>query len=210
MKSDKVRLSVNQSISLIDLRFIRSPTAALNCSDSQLVSRSLRHHLWTCLRRSGSVSRWQRRTMHCYLRRMFSKDSESSFNTHLISHWKGRHRGEAVLRGFKQPPLLKRYSSVVLCVRDVSRYFVTLCNVYYERTAALPLHRDSLYSSNVMFYVIYHLIPSVYDSTISLSFNLCWLCFNLKLILTIVFVCTKICLLLSTAPRGALNNVLIA
>ncbi len=110
---------------------------------------------------------------HCYLRRMFSKDSESSFNTtHLISHWKG-HRGEALLRGFKQPPLLKRYSSVVLCVRDFSRYFVTLCNVYYERTAALPLHRDSLYSSNVAFYVKYHLIPSVYDSTISLSFNLC-------------------------------------
>ncbi len=33
----------------------------------------------------------------------------SSFNTtNLISHLKGRHRGEAVLRDFKQPPLLKR------------------------------------------------------------------------------------------------------
>ncbi len=29
----------------------------------EVVSRSLRHHLWSCLRRSGSVSRWQRRTM---------------------------------------------------------------------------------------------------------------------------------------------------
>ncbi len=33
----------------------------------------------------------------------------SSFNTaHLISHLKGRHRGEAILRDFKQPPLLER------------------------------------------------------------------------------------------------------
>ncbi len=58
-RSDKVRLLVNQSISLIYLRFICFPSA----SNSQLVSRSLRHHLWTCLRRAGSFSRWQRRTM---------------------------------------------------------------------------------------------------------------------------------------------------
>ncbi len=33
----------------------------------------------------------------------------SSFNTiNLISHLKGHHRGEAVLRDFKQPPLLER------------------------------------------------------------------------------------------------------
>ncbi len=33
----------------------------------------------------------------------------SSFNTtNLISHLKGRHRGETVLRDFKQPPLLER------------------------------------------------------------------------------------------------------
>ncbi len=32
-----------------------------------------------------------------------------SFNTtNLISHLKGHHRGEAVLRDFKQPPLLER------------------------------------------------------------------------------------------------------
>ncbi len=68
-----------------------------------------------------------------------------------------------------------------------------------------------------MVYVIYQLIPSVYDSTVSLSFNLCWLCFKLKLILTIVFICTNICLLLATAPQVALrlniceeNNVIIA
>ncbi len=45
---------------------------------------------------------------------MFSKDSErrkkkaSSFNTtNLILHLKGRHCGKAVLRDFKQPPLLE-------------------------------------------------------------------------------------------------------
>ncbi len=38
-RSDKVRLPVNQSISLIYLRFIRFPSAS-DCSDSQLVSRS--------------------------------------------------------------------------------------------------------------------------------------------------------------------------
>ncbi len=33
----------------------------------------------------------------------------SSFNTtNLISHLKGHHRGEAVLRDFKQPSLLER------------------------------------------------------------------------------------------------------
>ncbi len=79
----------------------------------ELVSLSLRHPLWTCLRRSGSVSRGRGGQCHCYLRRMFSKDSErkkvSSFNTtHLISHLKGRHRGKAVLRDFKQPLLLER------------------------------------------------------------------------------------------------------
>ncbi len=45
---DKVRLLVNQLISLIY---------------PLIVARSLRHHLWKCLHRSGSVSRWQRRTM---------------------------------------------------------------------------------------------------------------------------------------------------
>ncbi len=74
---------------------------------------------------------------HCYLQRMFSKDSErrkkaSSFNTaNLISHLKGRRRGEAVLRDFKQPPLLERqwYSNVILRVRNFNCYFVAFyCN----------------------------------------------------------------------------------
>ncbi len=52
-RSDKVCLLVNQSLSLIHpLSECKWP--ALNRSDSQLVSRSLRHHLWSCLHRSGS------------------------------------------------------------------------------------------------------------------------------------------------------------
>ncbi len=68
-RSDKVWLleiiQINQSIRFIwdSSAFREQVTAALNCSDSQLVSHSLHHHLWTCLRRSGSFSRWQRRTM---------------------------------------------------------------------------------------------------------------------------------------------------
>ncbi len=125
---------------------------------------------------------------HCYLRRMFYKDSERStctracltapdfstngafplhgtawygsvrftfggfstgycactwyfFSTTLVPpNMKGRHRGEAILRNGNGIPA--SYCAFV----TVSRYFVTLCNVYYERTAAWPLHRDSLYS----------------------------------------------------------------
>ncbi len=73
---DKLRMPVNQSISLIYLRFIRLPTADLNCSDSQLELRSLRHHLWTCLHRSGGFSRWQRRTMPLLFAMQVSKDFE--------------------------------------------------------------------------------------------------------------------------------------
>ncbi len=63
-RSDKVRLLVNQSISLIYLRFILFPSASdCNFKLQWLVSRSLHHHLWTCLCRSRSFSRWQRRTM---------------------------------------------------------------------------------------------------------------------------------------------------
>ncbi len=74
-RSDKVRLLVNQSISLIFIwdssTFRLQVTAALNCSDSQFVSRSL------LLRWSWSFSLWQRRTMHCYLQRMFSNYSKT-------------------------------------------------------------------------------------------------------------------------------------
>ncbi len=110
----------------------------------EVVSRSLRHHLWSCLRRwkwclahyviicDQVFTVWKcfsliviicdhvfaglevflggrGRQCYCYLRRMFSKDSErrkkaSRFNTtNLISPWKVVI--EAVLRDFKQPPL---------------------------------------------------------------------------------------------------------
>ncbi len=68
----------------------------------------------------------------CSARILRGGKKASSFNTtNLISHLKGRHRGEAVLRDFKQPPLLERqwYSNVILLVRDFNCYFVAFyCN----------------------------------------------------------------------------------
>ncbi len=44
----------------------------------------------------------------CSARILRGGKKASSFNTaNLIPHLKGRHRGEAVLRDFKQPPLLE-------------------------------------------------------------------------------------------------------
>ncbi len=56
---------------------------ALNRSDSQLVSRSLRHHLWSCLHRSGSVSRSLRHHLWSCLRR--SGSVSRSLRHHLWS-----------------------------------------------------------------------------------------------------------------------------
>ncbi len=92
-RSDKLRLLINQSINQSDLSEIHPLS---ECNDSQLVSHSFHHHLWTCLCQSGSFSA-----------RITRGKKASSFNTtNLISHLKGRHRGEAVLKDFKQPPLL--------------------------------------------------------------------------------------------------------
>ncbi len=49
----------------------------------------------------------------CSARILRGGKKASSFNTtNLISHLKGRHRGEAVLRDFKQPPLLATYNAL--------------------------------------------------------------------------------------------------
>ncbi len=72
---------------------------------------------------------------------------------------------------------------------------------------------------SVLCYIPFNSISIRFISlSIPLVFHLiCVDCFKLKLILTIVFVCTKICLLLATAPQVALrlkiseeNNVIIA
>ncbi len=45
----------------------------------------------------------------CSARTLRGGKKASSFNTtNLISHLKGRHHGEAILRDFKQPPLWER------------------------------------------------------------------------------------------------------
>ncbi len=80
MKSDKVRLLVNQSISRIYLRFMRFPTAAINCSESQLVSPHyviICEHVFAGLEVFLSARGGQG---HCYSQRMFSKDSERRKN----------------------------------------------------------------------------------------------------------------------------------
>ncbi len=86
-RSDKVRLPVNQSISLIYLRFIRFPSAS-DCSDSQLVSRSSFVNMSSPVWKFFSVA--EEGQCHCYLQRMLSKDSErrrknaSSFNKKIL------------------------------------------------------------------------------------------------------------------------------
>ncbi len=64
-RPDKVRLLRNQSVWFIWEIHPLSDTKwpGLNFSDSQLVSCSLLHRSWTCLRGSASFSLWQRRTM---------------------------------------------------------------------------------------------------------------------------------------------------
>ncbi len=70
------------------------------------------------------------------------KKKASSFNTtNLISHLKGRHRGKAVLRDFKQPPHCWNGNgiSTSYCIFATSAA-TSWCSVtvYYRRTAALP------------------------------------------------------------------------
>ncbi len=89
-------------------------TSALNCSVSQLVA------LITSSFLNMSSPVWKFFSVAeednaiaicnaCSARIPKGGKKTSSFNTtNLISHLKGHHRGEAVLRDFKQPPLLER------------------------------------------------------------------------------------------------------
>ncbi len=89
-------------------------TAALNCSDSQLVtfitssSVNMSSPVWKCF----SVTEEDNAiaiSNACSARIPRGGKKATSFNTtNLISHLKGCHPGEAVLRDFKQPPLLER------------------------------------------------------------------------------------------------------
>ncbi len=72
----------------------------------------------------------------CSARILRGGKKASSFNTtNLISRLKGRHCGEAVLRDFKQPPLLERqwYSNVILHVRVFNCYFVAFYCRHVQR-----------------------------------------------------------------------------
>jgi len=135
-RADKVRFLVNQSISLIYLRFIRFPSASDRRFKLQWLSACVAlitsWTSWTCLCRSGSFSRGQ---FYCYSQRMFSKDFErrkkaSSFNTANL-----RYHGEAALRDFKQPPLLER--SYCTFVTSAATSWHCTVTVYYGKTAAL-------------------------------------------------------------------------
>ncbi len=71
----------------------------------------------------------------------------------LISHLKGRHRGEAVLRDFKQPSLLEWqwYSNVILRVRDFNCYFVAFyCNRLLRENSCGTHHFSSLNPQKLM------------------------------------------------------------
>ncbi len=117
-RSDKVRLLVNQSISLIYLRFIRFPSASDCCFKLQWLSACVTLIMSSFVNMSSPV--WKFFSVAeednaiaicntCSARIPRGGKRVSSFNTtNRISHLKGHHRGEAVLRDFKQPPLLER------------------------------------------------------------------------------------------------------
>ncbi len=84
--------------------------------------------------------------MPLLLQRMFSKDSERRkkgikfITQQILYHLKG-HRGEAVLRDFKQPPLLEWqwHSNIILrFATSTATSWRSAVTVYYRRTAALP------------------------------------------------------------------------
>ncbi len=55
-----------------------------------------------------------------YVQQGFSEEEKRHqvLTTNLISHLKGRHRGEAVLRDFKQPPL---FGTAMVFQRHIAR-----------------------------------------------------------------------------------------
>ncbi len=151
------------------------------------------------------------RQCYCYLQRMFSKDSErrkkaSRFNTtSLIYRLKGRHR--SCIKGLSAASTVNGNITTSYCA------FTTLAGTSWR---SVTVYYGEQLRYNVTAYVV-KMLHFMYQYTIlPLVFHLiCVDYFKLKLILTIV--CTKICLLLETAPRVALrlkiceeNNVIIA
>ncbi len=117
-RSEKVCLLVNQSISLIYLKFIHFPSAS-DCSfklqwlsacvalitSSFVNMSSLVWKFFSVAEENNGIAICNA----CSARIPREGKKQSSFNTtNLISHLKGHHPGEAVLREFKQPPLLER------------------------------------------------------------------------------------------------------
>ncbi len=117
-RSDKVRLLVNQSISLIYLRFISFPSASDCRFKLQWLSACVALITSSFVNMSSPV--WKFFSVAeednaiaicnaCSARIPRGGKNASSFNsTNLISHLIGHHRGESVLRDFKKPPLLER------------------------------------------------------------------------------------------------------
>ncbi len=96
----------------------------------------------------------------CSARILRGGKKASSFNTtNLISHLKGRHRGEAVLRDFKWPPLLERqwYSNIILRVRDFNCYFVAFyCNRLLWENSCFAYIRSCCLKSLYNFLILMH------------------------------------------------------
>ncbi len=102
MKSDKVRLLVKQSVWFIwdSSAFRLQVTAALNCSDSQLVTLITSSFVNVCSGLEVFLVAEEHNAIAicnaCSARIPRGGKKASSFNTtNLISHLKGYHRGEA-------------------------------------------------------------------------------------------------------------------
>lgn len=152
-RSDKVRLLVNQSISLIYLRFIRFPSASDYSFKLQWLSACVA--LITSSSVNMSLPVWKFFLVAeednaiaicnaCSARIPRGGKKVSSFNTtNLISHLKSRHRGEAVLRENIIRDFKQRHSNVILRVRDFSCYFVAFCNRLLRSRFSIPSTQSS-------------------------------------------------------------------
>ncbi len=155
-RSDKVACWwINQSVSLIYLRFICFPSASACVALIPSSSVNMSSPVWkffSVAEEDNAIAICNA----CSARILRGGKKASSFNTtNLISHLKGRHRGEAVLRDFKQPPLLKRqrHSNVISRVRDFNCYFVAFyCNRLLRENSCFACIRScclkSLYTSS--------------------------------------------------------------
>ncbi len=112
-RSDIVRLLVNQSISLICLRSVRFPSASYCSFKLQWHSACVALITSSFVNMSSPVWKFfsvveeDNAIAICNACSEKRNPCRTTTTTNRISHLKGRHHGEAVLRDFKQPPLLE-------------------------------------------------------------------------------------------------------